>query len=73
MLPYIGCEFVELLRSMRADTPATDRSSADLQGKAACKNRERLTPVPQVTRAAILSRCWAVAKKLILCIFFLVL
>jgi hypothetical protein len=76
MLPYIGCEFVECLRSLTTGKAVTDSSSADPQDPPARKNQERPTPVPPVPprgRSESFEIVKAIVKKLIFCVFFLVL
>jgi hypothetical protein len=71
MLPYIGCELAEFLRSLRGGKAAMDRPPASLQSPPnACKNQSRVTSsVPHGTPRAY-SQILAVVKKLIFCIFF---
>jgi hypothetical protein len=75
MLPFIGCEFVECLRSLTTGKAVTDSSSANPQDPPACKKQERLTPVPRVPPRGRSKSCElvkAIIKKVIFCVFFLI-
>jgi hypothetical protein len=48
MLPYIGQEIVETLRSFAIARPTTETSQAASQSPPACKGQDRLTPSRRV-------------------------
>jgi hypothetical protein len=59
MLPYMGPEFVEALRSLATNRPATDTARATSPSALACKGLDRLAPFQRV-RLVVLSCILAV-------------
>jgi hypothetical protein len=62
MLPHMGPEFVEALRSRATNRPATDTPRAISQSPYACKRLDRLAPFQRVT-LLFLSRILAVVTS----------
>jgi hypothetical protein len=68
MLPHMGPEFIEVLRSLATNKPAIDTSRATSQSTPACKRLDRLGPFQRVTRL-VLSRILAVmTSKWMICL-----
>jgi hypothetical protein len=62
MLPHMGPEFVEALRSLATNRPATDTSGAVPQSPYACKRLNRLAPFQRVA-VLVFSRILAIVTS----------
>jgi hypothetical protein len=62
MLPHMGPEFVEALRSLATNRPDTDTSQATSQSAPACKKLDCLAPCRRIT-LLVVSRILAVVTS----------